>query len=296
MNRTFQSAGHTLRHIISVLRDHNLEEPEKEAETIICSLLKITRTELYRDDPPVDEDLLREIETVLAKRLRGEPLQYLTGETWFYGLRIRVGPGVLIPRPETEIVVEESVRILKELRGKSKDSGNRVALPSILDLCTGAGCIAIAIAQQFPDSEVIGTDISETAISYARENAGQNRVGNVRFMKGDLFEPVRERRFHLITSNPPYVSGNEFGSLQKEVALFEPYEALFGGVDGLDYYSRILEKAPSHLEDTGFLVLEVGAGQCDAVSDMAIESGLKRIRAIKDLAGIDRVLVFTGKG
>lgn len=271
------------RDISSTFRERGFLEAEREAELIICHAFNISRTELYRDDLQVDESALQVLNSIVERRLCHEPFQYLTGYTEFYGLRFRVGRGVLIPRPETEILVEEAVRLVKALGLPS---------PAILDLCTGSGCIATAIARNLPSAKVVASDISAPAMRYAIENAGLNGTGNLVFVQGDLFEPVSGESFHLIVSNPPYVKGDDLTGLQKEVSCYEPPEALDGGMDGLDFYRRILKAAPKHLKDRGYLVLELGLGQGIAVGEVAGECGLRVVKVLKDLSGIERVMVL----
>lgn len=287
MNTASPTLLYLLRQTVSRLRDKGIHSPEKEAEIIICHSFDISRTELYRDNPPADGGALTKLEELLIRRLSGEPLAYLTGSVEFYGLRIRTGKGVLIPRPETEILVEESLKLLGSLG---------VDFPDVLDLCTGTGCVAIAVARNYPDAHLTGTDISETAISYARDNAIESGVGNVQFLPGDLFEPVRGRKFHLLLSNPPYVRTGDFTDMQREVTNHEPLQALSGGEDGLDLYRRILHGVSPHLVDEGFLALEIGAGQSEAVLALALKNGLREVAVIKDLAGIERVLVLNKEG
>ncbi len=283
MKTTLLSTTDIFKDVASTLRKKGFSEAEREAELIICHALNISRTELYRDDLQVDESDLRAVNSIVERRLCHEPLQYLTGYTEFYGLRFRVGRGVLIPRPETEILVEEAVRLVKTLGLPS---------PAILDLCTGSGCIATAIARSLPAAKVVASDISAPAMRYALENAGLNGTGNLVFVQGDLFEPVRGQSFHLIVSNPPYVKGEDLMSLQQEVSGYEPPEALDGGRDGLDFYRRILKAAPKHLRDGGYIVLELGLGQGIAVGEIAVECGLSVVRVLNDLSDIERVMVL----
>ncbi|HEC96591.1 MAG TPA: peptide chain release factor N(5)-glutamine methyltransferase [Nitrospirae bacterium] len=283
MKTTLLSTTCLFNEVSSIFREKGLSEAEREAELIICHAFNISRTEFYRDDLWVDESDLWALNSIVRRRLCHEPLQYLTGYTEFYGLRFRVGRGVLIPRPETEILVEEAVRLVNALG---------IPSPAILDLCTGSGCIATAIAKNLPSAKVVASDISVPAMGYAIDNAGLNSAGNLVFVQGDLFEPVRGKSFHLIVSNPPYVTGDDLMSLQKEVSGYEPPEALDGGRDGLDFYRRILKAAPQHLRDRGCLVLELGLGQGIAVREIAGECGLRVVKVLNDLSGIERVMVL----
>ncbi len=266
------------REASGVLRKNGIEEPEKEAEILLCSLLNIKREELFANDPLIDDEKQRLIFKALEERTAGRPLQYITGYVEFYGLKIFVGEGVLIPRPETEIVVSEALSL--------KTTVN----PRVLDLCTGSGCIALSIAKEWKDSFVTGTDSSETALSYAEKNRRYHHIENVEFIKADLFPPDRGG-FDLIVSNPPYVRKEEMELLQREVKS-EPYEALYGGTDGLDFYRRILGSSGRYLKKEGFIVLEIGAGQSGAVEAMAKAKGLRVLKKRADLSGIERVMVL----
>lgn len=285
MKTAVPSAYGLLRELSRAFRGEGIEEPEREAEILVCHALGISRTGLYMDACHVSEGTLRVLDSLFRRRLRREPIEYLTGCAEFYGMRFRVGPGVLIPRPETEMLVEEAVRMLNARKSAAVD---------VLDICTGSGCIAAAIAAEVPSARVVATDISAAAIGYAVENARLNSAGNVVFVQGDLFEPVGGRDFHLIVSNPPYVKSGDLAGLQMEVSGYEPREALDGGEDGLGFYRRILEEAPQHLREDGVLLLELGAGQCGAVAGIASECGLRVARVLNDLAGIERVMVLEG--
>ncbi len=277
------NAATLLRTLSSILETAGFEEPFKEAEELLLNGANIGRTVLYRDNPFLEKPLLKNIKFLLKKRLKRVPLQYLTGYTQFFGLKIFTPPGVFIPRPETETLVEETLRLVKE-------EGIQRSL--ILDLCTGTGCIALCLAQHLPDTVVYGVDISEEAIRTALANASINRVMNVKFYRGDLFEPVRDKRFDLIVSNPPYVKSTEIEELPPEVRLYEPLESLYAGSDGLEFYRRILQNAGDFLKQKGYLVLELGIGQSYTVSEMAKTKGFSTIRIIKDLSGIDRVIIL----
>jgi len=206
-------------------------------------------------------------------------------------MKINVGRGVLIPRPETELLVEEAIK-------RVKGQGSRV---KILDLCTGSGCIAIAIAKHFPDADVYGVDKSGTAIQYATRNATENNVRNVHFIKGDLFSiswdspesttPIGKMAFDCIVSNPPYIKTDDIQNLQREIKDYEPVEALDGGEDGLDFYRRIFENAHKFLKENGIIILEIGHDQADDMEKIAMNAGFKNVTFIKDYAGIKRIFI-----
>ena len=300
-----------MKEISTLFEQNGIEDPAKEAEMLITGLQRIDRAELYAYDPEMPEERARHIDDLAMRRIRGEPIQYLIGYVPFYGLTIYVGSGVLIPRPETELLVDEAIKMLilrgkKELEnrrtgesGKSQktDLCSRPDSPiprfpgsfRVLDLCTGSGCIALAIARHFPDATVYGVDASEAAMVYATQNALANDVRNVRFKLGDLFAPVDNLHFDCIVSNPPYVRHAEIKTLQREIREHEPISALVGGRDGLDFYRRIFRVAPAYLNDNGIIMLEIGYGQSEAIRGLALSAGFTQQHFIKDFAGIDRI-------
>lgn len=188
-------------------------------------------------------------------------------------------PGVLIPRPETEMIAEEAIRLLG---ARDKTAG----APAVLDLCCGSGCLGISVKRAFPEAEVTLTDLSPIAVETAGENAARLRA-DCEILRGDLFAPVSGRRFDLILSNPPYIPADECGTLQAEV-LREPRMALDGGTDGLDFYRRIAAEAGSHLRRPGFLLLEIGYGEAEAVEALLLAGGAERVHTDRDFSGIPR--------
>jgi release factor glutamine methyltransferase len=285
-----------MKQIAALFERNSIEDPVKEAEMLVAGLLRIDRAALYTQDSDFEEDKARRLDDLAVRRTRGEPLQYLIGTVPFFGLNIYVGSGVLIPRPETELLVEEAIKMLGDatlhghLRAREGDGGM-----SILDLCTGSGCIALSLARHFPQAIVYGVDDSEAAMVYATQNALENGIANVRFRLGDLFEPVKRILFDCIVSNPPYVRHDEIETLQREIREHEPISALDGGRDGLDFYRRILRDAPAHLKENGMIMLEIGFGQSSAVCELAQHAGFTQLRFIKDFAGIKRVMTGVRK-
>ena len=275
-----------------LLGKSGIEDSGREAELIISYCLGIDRLTLYRDNPWITKDIISKIDGFLQRRIKREPLQYILGHTEFHGLKIRIGSGVLIPRPETELLAEEAKKIISNFKFQISNF-------KFLDLCTGSGCLALALAREFPEAKVYGTDTSEIAIGYAKENAKLNGINNVAFLKGNLFEPIAELvtryasriTFDLIVSNPPYIRRNDIKSLQPEIKDWEPLEAINGGEDGLDYYRAIIPEAKSYLKEDSCLILEIGAGQAGAVRKIAEDAGFINISLIKDYAGIDRILI-----
>jgi len=282
------------------LEESGVSDPLVDAELLVLHAAGMERLRAYIDNPEIDQSLRSKIKRLVTRRASGEPLQYIIGVVDFLGLHIRVGKGVLIPRPETELLVEEAIKTVrsqksdvrceKPTRGKTQKAKSSSPL-CMLDLCTGSGCIALALAREFPTAQVYATDVSSKAIQYAEGNADYNGIKNVTFLKGSLFSPVEEHMpFDLITANPPYIGSSDIDGLQREVRDWEPVEALDGGADGLDFYRAILSKAAGYLKASGWIFFELGFGQSEDVAELAGKAGLKNIELIKDFAGIERVL------
>lgn len=268
------------REVSRLLKSFGIEDAPKEAELLITSILGITKTSLYSGKYEITEEDSKKIDSLTIRRIRREPLQYILGYVEFLGLKFNLGKGVLIPRPETEILAQEAIKTLKNKNGY------------VLDLCTGSGCIAITIAKNFPEAIVFGIDISEDALRYAEENARLNNTKNIQFLKGDLFEPLRlmspKIRFDLIVSNPPYIKSEDIKSLQPEIRNWEPLEALNGGPDGLYYYRRIISELRDFLAEAGTVLVELG--DSNKVMEIAKANNFKVLSITKDLSGIDRVM------
>lgn len=268
------------REISRLLKSFGIEDAPKEAELLITSILGITKTSLYSGKYEITEEDSKKIDSLTIRRIRREPLQYILGYVEFLGLKFNLGKGVLIPRPETEILALEAIKTIKNKNGY------------VLDLCTGSGCIAITIAKSFPEAIVFGIDISEDALRYAEENARLNNTKNIQFLKGDLFEPLRlmslKIRFDLIVSNPPYIKSEDIKSLQPEIRNWEPLEALNGGPDGLYYYRRIINELRDFLAEAGTVLVELG--DSNEVMEIAKANNFKVLSITKDLSGIDRVM------
>ena len=273
------------------LARQGFESPRLEAEVLLGHTLGMGRVDLYLHfDRPLTPQELSAFKSHLAKRLEHFPLQYITGRTQFMSSELLVCPGVFIPRPETEVLVEE---VIVRLRRRSEGEAPLV----IVDLGTGCGNIAISLAREFPQARVYAVDVSPEAVAIARENAVRNGVaGSIHFLVGDLFEPLKGRGLEggvdLLVSNPPYIPRGEMGSLPPEVGLFEPREALDGGQDGMDFHRRIVAQAPDFKNPGAWLALEVGEGQAQRARSMLLSDGKFRgVEVIKDYAGIERVVI-----
>jgi release factor glutamine methyltransferase len=265
-------------------------EERRTAGLLLCHALGIDRTHLLtRSEEQIARSDYEAYLRLVERRAAGEPLQYITGHQEFYGLDFMVTPAVLIPRPETEFLVERVVSIANDFpKGVS---------PRIVDIGTGSGCIAITLAVHLSRARVIATDISGAALEVARANAQRHRVGDrIQFIEGDALEPLArlglEGKVDVLASNPPYVEEATSELVQREVREWEPHEALFAGADGLDFYRRLLPDAPQCLKPGGHLVCEIGYGQLDAILELAGDSGLEVVDVTKDLQGLPRTLAM----
>ncbi|KWT90935.1 peptide chain release factor N(5)-glutamine methyltransferase [Candidatus Magnetominusculus xianensis] len=273
--------------ISSRLKAAGIKDAEKEADELLCLSLNISKSALYaRDFSKVTGDaasVLKKLDSLTARRLARQPLQYIAGEVEFFGLSLTVGTGVLIPRPETELLVEILTGILS-----NKHKPNI----SVLDLCTGSGCIALTLAKHFPESIVHAVDISETALKYAAANAAANDIKNVTFYTGCLYEPVACMAFDVIISNPPYIKTADIDLLEPEIALYEPVEALDGGTDGLHFYREIIAGAPGHLNEGGIMAFELGDTLAHSVMEIARAAGFHNLTLKTDYSRVERFLII----
>jgi release factor glutamine methyltransferase len=260
------------------LTQKGVENARLESEWMLCAVLDLDRMGLYVNfDKPLTPKELADYRGMIARRGRREPLQYILGSQEFMGLDFAVTPAVLIPRHDTEVLVNEALK----RAGKSS---------KILDIGVGSGCISISLAKALPDAVVTGVDTSTEALAVAGENCRTHGV-TVNLLQGSLFEPVQGQRFELIVSNPPYIPGDDLKTLQPEVRDFEPVGALDGGKDGLDFYRLIVAAAPGYLVSGGWLLVEVGMGQADDVEKLFSGGGsFTGVFTAKDAAGIDRVV------
>lgn len=255
-----------------------------DADLLVAHALDVKRIALYLDleRPLVDAELAR-IRKLVERRRAREPIAYILGEREFYGRRFEVTPDVLIPRPDTETLVDEALAILRAGAPEGR----------VLDLCTGSGAIALSLAAELPERRVVATDLSEPALAVAARNAAQLGVADrVELRAGDLFAalPTGER-FAMITANPPYVGADELPTLAADVRDYEPHLALDAGSDPLVFYRRIAREAPVSLAPGASLLVEVGYTQAGDVAALLRAAGLSDVRTRKDLAGIERVVI-----
>ncbi len=264
------------------LRKKSVESPRLEAQILLAHALGCKKIDLYvrhAEEPP--EDQKTRFRGMIKKRADGMPNAYLVGYREFFSLAFQVTPAVLIPRPETELLVLEAGKFLKSL-----------AASAVLDIGTGSGAIAVSLAKQHTRATVTATDVSQDALEIARGNAATHGVGDrVRFLEGSMFGPVAGESFDLIASNPPYITHAELETLDKSVKDFEPRLALDGGPDGLTYYRQIAAGAADRLNPGGMVIVEIGHQQEAAVRELfAANAGLENVKSFKDMAGLPRAV------
>lgn len=281
-----------IREISKTLAASGIDTADKEAEFIVMQCLDTDLVGLCSNNPEINAVQMLAIDEMAGRRNKREPLQYILGFTDFMGLRLKIGEGVLIPRPETELMAEHAIKKIRIQKSEYRSQENDKF--RILDLCTGSGCLALSLAREFPDADVYGTDISEMALGYAKENAQINGIDNVSFINGYLFEPFageeNKNEFNFIISNPPYIRTEDIKTLQPEIREWEPLKALDGGPDGMDFYRKIVSSSRKFLKDGGILMFELGAGCVDDVSRMFADAGYNETEIQKDYAGIERII------
>ena len=277
-----QTVRELLLRAVDELRAAGVDTPVLDAEIMLSRTLGRSRTELLAHPEAVPpQEVVERFSGWVSRRSRREPLAYIIGEREFYGICFEVSPAVLIPRPETEILVETAIGLIKG-----------VPAPRIADIGLGSGAVAVSIAKAAPDAVIYGTESSVEALEIARRNAQRADTQNrTHFLQGDLLEPLAGMTFRLIVSNPPYIPGSEIEGLQPEIAKYEPRQALDGGPDGLECHRRLAGSAGAYLEDKGVLAVEVGAGQADAVEGLFRAAGLRGVRSVRDYSGIERVVL-----
>jgi release factor glutamine methyltransferase len=262
-----------------------------DAEVLLSFVLRKDRAWLITHiHDALDDEAGRIFEATIRRRALREPLQYITGRQEFWGLEFTVTPDVLIPRPETELVVETALAMAQK--------GEQL---TIIDLCAGSGCIAVCLAKELPSARIFAADLSEKALSVARGNAQKHGVlARIRFFEGDLFRPLEELDIHgqvdIIVSNPPYVRSGELRDLQSEVRDYEPEMALVAGPKGTELHQKIINEAPEYLKSHGVLIMELGLGQSGTLIRVVSSTGKYAAPEVhKDLAGIERVIAARKK-
>jgi release factor glutamine methyltransferase len=273
--------------IVSHFTEKKIDSPRLTAELLLSFVLEMERIELYTHfDQPVKKPQLDKLRSLVEHCTRNEPVQYLTGRCGFYSLSLKVSPACLIPRPETEMLVERAIEFLRSREGEQY----------VCDLCTGCGCIAVAIAKNFSKAKIIATDICDEALRVAAKNIKKYELDQrIELLQGDLFAPVISqldiKEFDLIVCNPPYVSGDEYEKLDAKVKT-EPKLALDGGADGLDVYRRIAADVAGHLKKNGALILEIGYLQGQQVKKLLEgTNAFGPIKIEKDFSNNDRIIM-----
>jgi release factor glutamine methyltransferase len=262
----------------------DVPSPRMNAELLLMFTLGCDRAYLYaHPERELDTEEARRYEEALAKRERGVPAQYITGHQEFWGMDLIVTPAVLIPRPETEHVIEAVLRIAREAAGPS------VSRLKIVDVGTGSGCVALALAKELTTAEIYATEVSSEALEIARANASRLQMaGRVEFLRGDLLAGIEESSVDFVVSNPPYVGDSEADEVQLEVRRFEPRQAVFAGPTGLEVIARLVPQASRALRPQGWLVMEMSGTIVSGV--LALLDGWKQLQVINDLQGIPRVI------
>ena len=265
----------------NLLVSNGFKNVRQEIEWMLCDLLKIDRSDIYlKINSKISKKNFSKLKEWINQRLKNKPLQYITGKTEFYGHQISVSPDVLIPRPETERLVDIAIDTIKNL-----------SKPKILEVGTGSGCISIALGSAKKDANILSLDVSDSALEIAKINTKKNNISNIKFLKLDFLESIPKGQYDLIVSNPPYISKNEMKEIMLDVKEFEPKIALTDNNDGLEFYRRFSNKAKKMINEKGSLILEVGIGSHPIrVREIFHSSGFNKIDLISDYNGDPRVI------
>jgi release factor glutamine methyltransferase len=264
-----------------LLRKSSVENPELESSLLLSKALGINTVDIYaHPERKVESDKVEEFKQLLERRLKREPIAYILGEKEFYSRPFIVTPDVLIPRPETETLIEEGLKLTKS-----------ISHPLVVDAGTGSGCIAVTIGCECKDARIFGTDISFEALLIARANSGRQRVvERISLIQMDFLSGFKEESIDIVLSNPPYVAESDFSKLEPNVRDFEPKQSLLGGEDGLDCIRKIVYQAGRVLKNGGWCIVEVGADQSESVSKIFDHVGFIDISSVRDLSGMERVV------
>lgn len=282
--------GRILEWTTGFLQRKEVDSPRLSAELLLAHVLDVPRIKLYTDyKRPLVESELAAYRELVRRAGEHEPIAYLTGKAHFFNLELEIRRGVLIPRPDTETLVETALTFCRNTPG--------FEAPHVLDLCTGSGCVALAIARHLPQSVVTAVDIDDVAIEVAGKNISSLKLeSRVHLLKGNLFAALESAvdpgPFHLIVANPPYIRSADIATLDRSVRDFEPIRALDGGPDGLGFHRRILQEAPQHLLPGGRVMMEIAYDQGQAALELArgFSASFSDASVLKDAAGHDRVL------
>ena len=288
MKKQFSTVLSALQWGCTQLEKKKVDTSRLDAEVLLAYCIKTDRTNLYAiHDKTLDGMSWEKYAKCIQRRERREPVAYITGHKEFYSLVFKVTPDVLIPRPETETLVEESLKAYRSTREKNSSF-------NILELGTGSGSIAVTLAKKIESADIIATDISHKIVEVARNNAKLQKVQRkINFLAAKSLEALKEKEcsFDLIVSNPPYISVSDWEKVQPEIKEYEPLNALVAGEDGLDFYRTIIPTISKFLTHNGWLIVEVGMGQADAVKEMIKKTGkYKRLEVVNDLLAIPRVV------
>ncbi|MFK7819395.1 MAG: peptide chain release factor N(5)-glutamine methyltransferase [Planctomycetaceae bacterium] len=266
---------------IGYLRENGSDSPRLDAEILLAHSCGWERIHLYTNyDKPLSPDQRGRMRDFIQRRAKAEPVAYLVGFREFFGLDFSVNSAVLIPRPDTETLVRTALDVLKE-----RSTSN------VLDIGTGSGCVAVAIAVNCPGANVTAVDISPEALAIASVNADKHNMSDrIRLLQSDVFSGVPDEKFEVIVSNPPYIRADEMPGLDADVRDHEPTGALVGGTDGLDIVRQIIAQSPGYLTDDGHLMLEVDGQQAEPVAELLKRAGFQNVGIEKDLSGIQRVV------
>ncbi len=263
------------------LETAGMETARLDAEVLLAFCLNCDRLEFLKNpDMQISKSQLAVFNKLVSRRLKWEPVAYITGRKEFWSFTLEVNKGVLIPRPDTEIILEEALAV-----------GKNIIAPRIADIGTGSGAIALALAKELPEPKITATDISPAALKVAKKNARNLKLGkNIEFLKGDLFAPVKGL-FDIIVSNPPYISAAKYEELPRGVKDFEPKIALLAGQTGVEFYEKLIYQSKNHLKKDGWLLMEIGAPQAEKIRDIMQECAFfEDIDVRRDYAGHDRVI------
>jgi len=269
----------------TALKEAGIDNAAKEVELFLSHILQVKRLDLYlNSNNQVTGNNISLFNSFIARRIKREPVAYITGFQDFMELSFKVNRNVLIPRPETELLAEHTLALIDK----------KVPGYEILDLATGSGILAITLKKKFPFVRMTASDISAGALAVAKENAKKHGVfAEITFLESNMFKGLKKgKKFHLIVSNPPYVPKEDMKILMEDVRLFEPKTALDGGKEGLRFYKEVIKKAPLYLHSSGYLALEIGFGQAEKIRNLFNESGkFDILKLVRDYAAIERVLI-----